>query len=83
MCIHRLFETWKVLALAEKISKKTWNLKSALRSKVVYVALNHVPPSLESPASQAAESAPAGAAYGLQGERDDRRDDAEAGGASP
>lgn len=37
----------------------------------------------ESPATQAAESASPGAPHGLQGERDDRWDDAEAGGASP
>lgn len=37
----------------------------------------------ESSATQAAESASPGAPHGLQGERDDRWDDAEAGGACP
>ncbi len=37
----------------------------------------------ESPAPQAAEPASPGAPHGLQGEGNDRRDDAEAGGASP
>lgn len=39
--------------------------------------------SSESPPSQAADPASARAAHGLQGEGDDRRDDAEAGGAGP